>query len=58
MAERVDREPPGTLEPTLVARAREGLEEREAVSGRAVAEAVTLHVAVRAGTPDQLGPFE
>src|SRR5436309_7097723 len=58
LEERMDGEPPRALEPALVAGARERFQERETVAGRAMAEAVTLLVAVRAGSPDQLGRFE
>ena len=51
-------EAPRTLEPALVAGARERLQEREAVTRGAVAEAVALLVAVGAGPPDQLGARE
>src|SRR5204863_9154918 len=54
----MDGEPARALEPSLVARAREGLQEREAVAGRAVAEAVTLLVAVGTRLPRELGPCE
>jgi hypothetical protein len=58
LGERVDGEAAGALEPALVAGAREGFEEREAVAGRAVAEAVSFLVAVGAGLPDELGACE
>src|ERR687895_2488767 len=54
----MDGEPPRAPEPALVARACECLEEREAVARGAVADAVALLVAVRAGPPDQLGAGE
>jgi hypothetical protein len=54
----MDREPSRALEPEVVAGARERLEEGEAVAGSAVANAMTLLVAVRAGLPDQLGGCE
>src|SRR5215475_1850355 len=52
----MDGEAPRTLEPPFVARTREGLQEGEAVAGCAVAEAVTLLVAVATGLPGELGP--
>src|SRR5439155_16909494 len=55
LCERVHGEAARALEPALVAGARERLEEREAVAGRAVAETVALFVAVRTRPPDQLG---
>src|SRR6478672_2433006 len=55
LGEGVDGEAARPLEPALVAGARERLEEREAVSRGAVAEAVALLVAVGARTPDELG---
>src|SRR5215218_3765197 len=58
LAERVDGEAPRAPEPALVARACERLEEREAVARGAVADAVSLLVAVGAGPPDQLGAGE
>src|SRR5215210_3815530 len=54
LAERVDGEAAGALEPALVAGARERLQEREPVARGAVADAVALLVAVGAGPPDQL----
>src|SRR5213079_1196435 len=54
----MDGEAARALEPSLVARARERLQEREAVAGRAVAEAVTLLVAVGTRLPRELGPCE
>ncbi len=58
LAERMDREPPRSLEPAVVAGARERLEEGETVARSAVADAMTLLVAMRAGLPDQLGGSE
>src|SRR5207247_8576729 len=55
LAERVHREPACPLEPALVARALERLQERVAVAGRAVADADALLVAVRSRAPGQLG---
>jgi hypothetical protein len=55
LVERMNCEPARALEPARVACASECLEEGEAVAGSAVAEAVALLVAVRAGLPDQLG---
>src|SRR5512133_1695461 len=54
----MDGEASRALEPTLVIRTREGLQKREAVAGRAVAEAVTLLVAVGARLPRELGARE
>jgi hypothetical protein len=54
----VDREAPGSIEPHLVAGAGERLEEREAVACGAVAEAVTLVVAMGSREPDELGAGE
>src|SRR5436190_20092632 len=54
----MDGEAACTLEPALVACARERLQEREAVARGAVAEAVALLVAVGARLPDQLGACE
>src|SRR5690242_20127929 len=54
----VDGEAARPLEPALVAGARERFEEREAVTGRTVAKAVALLVAVSARTPDELGAGE
>src|SRR6476646_2545169 len=58
LGEGVDGEAARPLEPALVAGARERLEEREAVSRGAVAEAVALLVPVGARTPDELGAGE
>jgi putative ABC transport system ATP-binding protein len=58
LREGVDGEAARPLEPALVAGARERLEEREAVTRGAVAEAVALLVAVGARTPDELGAGE
>src|SRR5918992_920477 len=58
LAERVDGETSRSLEPALVAGARERLEEREPVARGAVADAVALLVTVGAGAPDQLGAGE
>src|SRR5438067_12652190 len=54
----MDGEAACTLEPALVACARERLQEREAVARGAVTEAVSLLVAVGAGLPRQLGAGE
>ena len=58
LGECVDGELAGPLEPAFVAGACERLEEREAVTRSAVAEAVALLVPVRARTPDELGAGE
>src|SRR5438105_15826770 len=58
LGERVDAEAARALEPALVAGALERLQEREAVAGGAVAEAVAFLVAVGARPPDQLGARE
>src|SRR5581483_2716590 len=55
LSERVDCEPARALKPELILRACECLEEREAVAGGSVTEAVALLVAMRAGSPDQIG---
>jgi hypothetical protein len=54
----VDSEAPGSIEPHLVAGAGERLEQREAVASGAVAEAVTLLVAMGSRVPDELGAGE
>src|SRR5687768_16476207 len=58
LAERVDGEAASPLEPALVARARERLEQRKPVARGAVTDAVALLVAVGARPPDQLGSGE
>ena len=58
LPESVHGEAPSTLEPALVAGPGEGLQERVAVSRRAVAEAGALLGAVRSSPPRQLGPCE
>src|SRR5262245_726599 len=58
LAERVDGEAAGSLEPTLVAGPLERLQEREAVTGGAVAEARAFLLAMRTGAPRQLGASE
>src|SRR5690349_2327552 len=54
LPERVHGDAARAFEPALVAGAREGLQEPEAVPRGAVAEAVALLVSVCAGLPDQL----
>jgi len=58
LAERMDGEAAGALEPKLVARARERLEKCEPIARGAVADAVTLLVAVGARPPNQFGSGE
>ena len=54
----MDGEAARALEPPLVTCACERLEKRKPVAGSTVADAVALLVAVRAGSPDQLGAGE
>src|SRR5215203_137510 len=55
LAERVYGEPPGAVEPLLVARSLEHLQEGVAVAGGSVADRRALLRPVRARTPGELG---